>query len=41
MVLQTKNESETLQVFLIHKFKSKMPLNMARAHAEAIQNRCT
>ena len=40
MVLQTKNGSETPQVLLNHKFKSKIPLNMARAHAEAIQNRC-
>ena len=40
MVLQSRNGSETPQVFLDHKFKSKMPLNMARAHAEAIQNRC-
>ena len=38
MVLQTKNGSETPQVFLNHKFKSKIPLNMARAHAEAISN---
>ncbi len=40
MVLQTKNGSETPQAFLNHKFKSKIPLNMAGAHAEAIQNRC-
>ena len=40
MVLQTKNGSETPQVFLNHKLKDEIPLNMARAHAEAIQNRC-
>ena len=40
MVLQTKNGSETPQAFLNHKLKDKIPLNMARAHAEAIQNRC-
>ena len=34
MVLQTKNGSETPQVFLNHKLKDKIPLNMARAHAE-------
>ena len=37
MVLQTKNGSETPQVLLNHKFKSKMPLNMARAHAGPFQ----
>ena len=36
MVLQTKNGSETPQVLLNHKFKSKIPLNMARVYAEAI-----
>ena len=40
MVLQTKNGSETPQAFLNHKLKDKNPLNMAGAHAEAIQNRC-
>ena len=29
-----KNGSETPQVFLNHKLKDKIPLNMARAHAE-------
>ena len=28
MVLQTKNGSETPQVFLNHKFKSKIPLHI-------------
>ena len=38
---QTINGSETPQVFLNHKFKDKIPLNMAKSHTEAIQNRCT
>ena len=41
MVLQTKNGSETPQVFLNHKLKDKIPLNMAGAYARVIQNRCT
>ena len=36
-----KNGSETPQEFLNHKLKNKIQLNMVRAHAEAIQNRCT
>ncbi len=30
MVLQTKNGSETPQVFLNHKFKSKIPLHIRK-----------